>query len=75
MTLASFVDGLATPYGLSIARAATMDANHSCVKARYRDLCVKTHATRIGHTTTDCYTSGWGDTDDYHDWAVGPVRR
>jgi mono/diheme cytochrome c family protein len=60
-------DGLATPYGV----AAGSD---------YVDVLVKTGLVRLNETDEGSIfqwqpiASGWGVTDDYHDWAVGLVR-
>ena len=55
------VDGLATPYGI----ADGGDGLHVLTKAALLE--VKDGAANV-------LASGWGHTDDYHDWAVGLPR-
>ncbi|HUE74822.1 MAG TPA: c-type cytochrome [Pirellulaceae bacterium] len=54
-------DGLATPYGITDGG----DALHVLTKAALLE--VKDGAVKV-------LASGWGHTDDYHDWAVGLPR-
>lgn len=54
-------DGLATPYGI----ADGGDALHVLTKAALLE--VKEGAVKV-------LASGWGHTDDYHDWAIGLPR-
>ncbi|MEX2174362.1 MAG: c-type cytochrome [Pirellulaceae bacterium] len=64
--LETFADGLATPYGIFATK------NHV-------DVLTKTGLVRfLNHDglalSAQVIASGWGFTDDYHDWAVGLVR-
>jgi hypothetical protein len=63
------LDGLPTPYGLAVPPG----------RADRIDVAVKSGLTRLqfsdrGPSPTVCNdVSPWGRTDDYHDWAIGPV--
>jgi mono/diheme cytochrome c family protein len=54
-------DGLATPYGL-----------HD--DGDYLHVLTKSALLGIKHGGVSVFASGWGHTDDYHDWAIGLPR-
>ena len=68
-----FADGLAAPYGiadsLGHAKQHAIDVIHKPALVRLSDL----NNDRIADTV-EVLASGWGHTDDYHDWAVGLPR-
>jgi mono/diheme cytochrome c family protein len=65
----TLVDGLATPYGVAIPQGRDDRV----------DVATKTGLTRLmfssreGSPTICNDLSDWGRTDDYHDWAIGPI--
>ena len=61
----SLGDGLATPYGVQTGRP-----NGS----NYIDVITKNGLLRFQGRSVYFIASGWGYTDDYHDWAVGLPR-
>lgn len=67
-TAAVLSDELAAPYGVAIARDA-VDVINKYALLRLYDEDGDGRAER-----TERLASGWGHTDDYHDWAVGLVR-
>lgn len=74
-------DGLPTPYGIAVPPAPAGQADAAPI-----DVLVKTGLFRLwpaeaqraedhaGGPVLQRLASGWGCTDDYHDWAVGLVR-
>jgi hypothetical protein len=68
-TLHLVADGLATPYGLQVKSRFRLDV---AGKDGLIGLAVfdRQHRAQL----TKKLSGGWGHTDDYHDWAVGPVR-
>ncbi|MBW8883383.1 MAG: c-type cytochrome, partial [Planctomycetia bacterium] len=63
------VDGLATPYGISAFAPVAIDV---ITKDGLLRLMIADGGDRA--TLVETVASGWGMTDDYHDWAVGLVR-
>ena len=59
-------DGLATPYGVQTGRATS--------GGDYIDVVTKSGLFRLRGASLHRVASGWGYTDDYHDWAVGLPR-
>jgi hypothetical protein len=68
-TLHLVADGLATPYGLQVKSRYRLDV---AGKDGLIGLAVSDRQHHAGSTKK--LSGGWGHTDDYHDWAVGPVR-
>lgn len=66
-TLSPFSDELAAPYGVA-AHGEAIDVINKYALLRLYDTDGDGRADR-----TDTVASGWGHTDDYHDWAVGLV--
>ena len=69
--LSVFADGLAAPYGVAVAVPGS--ASSSVI-----DVATKTAVLRLWDEDGDrradrieTVASGWGHTDDYHDWTVG----
>jgi hypothetical protein len=61
-------DGLATPYGVAADdRAVDVISKQGLIRL---DGAIDTGRADRSHTMA----SGWGVTDDYHDWAIGLVR-
>jgi mono/diheme cytochrome c family protein len=62
-------DGLATPYGIQALDNGDIDvvAKDGLLRLMYLD--AEDRATRV-----ETIASGWGMTEDYHDWAVGLIR-
>jgi len=76
----TIVDGLPTPYGISAHSAPHENANF-----KYKqliDVITKTSLIQLNfhellgesQPVVDRLASGWGSTDDYHDWAVGLIQ-
>ncbi|MGD9649103.1 MAG: hypothetical protein AB7U73_25555, partial [Pirellulales bacterium] len=67
-----FADGLAAPYGIAASgdgQAGSVEVIHKPALVRLLDL------DRDGAADSlEVLASGWGHTDDYHDWAVGLPR-
>jgi glucose/arabinose dehydrogenase len=61
--LTRLVDGLPAPYGVHAG------ADYVDVSAKYAVLRLRDGGRRV-----EAVASGWGYTDDYHDWAVGLPR-
>jgi mono/diheme cytochrome c family protein len=75
-SLHPIVDGLATPYGIHVdAKAGAFGKSEE-----YIDVAAKDGLRRLevykdsGASWIETIVSGWGHTDDYHDWAVGLIR-
>jgi mono/diheme cytochrome c family protein/cytochrome c553 len=66
--LTCIADGLPTPYGIEI------DSNQTPLVATKAGLVRLVEDERQKRTARQIAASGWGHTDDYHDWAVGPIR-
>lgn len=70
-----FADGLPTPYGVYISRD---DNDFVDVATKVGLVTLRTHGTVDSEKGQSLYmninSSGWGHTDDYHDWCVGPVQ-
>lgn len=66
-----FSDNLSTPYGLAVppGTKGTIDVITKSALVRLVDQDSDDQVDR-----TQVLASGWGHTDDYHDWAVGLVR-
>jgi cytochrome c len=84
--LSVFADGLAAPYGVAAAVAAARPLKASAAStagsantaAHVIDVATKTAVLRLWDEDGDrradrieTVASGWGHTDDYHDWTVG----
>jgi len=67
-TLTTFADGLAAPYGIQ-ADGDSILVSHKPEVLRLRDSDDDQRADQF-----DVVASGWGYTDDYHDWTTGLVR-
>jgi len=66
-SLQTLIDGLATPYGIH----ATEQGIH--VAAKDGLLFLESRDEGKTYSWVQTVASGWGCTDDYHDWAVGLV--
>jgi mono/diheme cytochrome c family protein len=66
-TVRLLADGLATPYG-AVAKEEYVDISAKDGLLRLFDFGNEGRAEHIARVAF-----GWGCTDDYHDWAVGPV--
>jgi mono/diheme cytochrome c family protein len=67
-TLTTFADGLAAPYGIQSDGDAIL-ISHKPEVLRLRDSDNDLRADQF-----DVVASGWGYSDDYHDWTTGLVR-
>ena len=76
----TLVDGLPTPYGISAHSAPHENANFKY--KQFIDVITKTSLIQLNpdellgksQPIVDRLASGWGSTDDYHDWAVGLIQ-
>ncbi len=63
-----FAEGLAAPYGIQ-SEGSSMLVSHKPEVVRLRDEDADGMADEF-----DVFASGWGFSDDYHDWTTGLVR-
>jgi mono/diheme cytochrome c family protein len=67
-TMDCLADGLPTPYGLDVdSKRRPLVATKAAVIRLFEE-------SEGKKVIRQPVASGWGHTDDYHDWAVGPVR-